>query len=744
MSFRKLLVLFAAFAVLSLISAQCVVAPTPEKVVETVVVTQEVEAAVEESEVQELRVAAAFFAGTGFGGIGGGGDMAELDPVRRGTWSFHSLLWTPLIAGDTEGNIIPEKSLAESYEVSEDGTVYTFHLRPDAKYSDGTPITAQHVVDVFGYVALMTHPEARGWRDNYGPGKRFFWDIVGFLDATQEENCPYQPFGVCEVEGIKALDDHTVEITLTEPSESFIRRVQVSIGIFHPEDMLAGMEADYDMLDFWTAHARNSGPYKVNRFRSGEGYEMVPNEYYFGPKPKITKINVLAVSQDVNTILTAFANKELDMVPYSIPGSAVRQAMSDPNMSSTMVQIPTWIVNQFWVTPNPPLDDIHVRRAFSMALDREVLLNVLNAGADQPLHLPTNMHRSEFVPHCEEETAAVGPLPFDPEMAKAELEQSKYWPDVLDMEIHLWSQNPILTAFANKELDMVPYSIPGSAVRQAMSDPNMSSTMVQIPTWIVNQFWVTPNPPLDDIHVRRAFSMALDREVLLNVLNAGADQPLHLPTNMHRSEFVPHCEEETAAVGPLPFDPEMAKAELEQSKYWPDVLDMEIHLWSQNPGDLAQLEVLQTMLQENLGMNKVTIHTEVMSDPTNPPYPLHIWFNNQQPWYPDLTDTLGNMTKNMKDKPWEPDDKRQFNDVAYEPDLRDLIDQAKAENDPAKKCELVGQAGQKWNDTAFSLDFGVQMGYYLIQPWVQGDLQWYGNAGQGKPMNIEDWWVAKH
>jgi len=433
MNSRKMAVLILAALVLTVIAAQCAVV-TPEtvveKVVETVVVEKEVEvpaeAAVEESEVQELRIAPAFFAGTGFGGIAGGGDMALLDPTRRGTWSFHSLLWAPLIAGDTAGNIISEKSLAESWEVSDDGTVYTFYLRPDAVYSDGTPITAQNVADVIGYYAMMTHKEAIGYRSNFGPGKRFYWDVVGFLDATKEENCAFAEFGTCEIEGVKVLDDQTLEISLAAPSDSFIKRLQVGIAIFKPEDMLAGNEAEYGPLDFWTAHAASSGPYKISRFRPGEGYEMVINENYFGPKPKIAKINVLAVSDDINTILTAFANKELDMVPFSIPPDGVRQAAEDPYMAETMVQVPTWIVEQFWFTPNPPLDDIHVRRAFTMAIDRDALIKVLNAGSPVVLHERTNMHRSPAVPHCEEETAAAEPLPFDPEMAKAELEKPEY------------------------------------------------------------------------------------------------------------------------------------------------------------------------------------------------------------------------------------------------------------------------------------------------------------------------------
>ena len=604
MNLRKVWPILVVFLAVGVLFAACApAAPTVIEKVETVVVTQEAAASLEESEIQELRVAPAFFAGTGFAGIGGGGDMAALDPTRRGTWSFHSLLWAPLVAADTAGNEIPEKSLAESWEMSEDGTVYTFHLRPDAVFSDGSPITAQDVVDVLGYYAMMSHKEAGGYRDNFMSGTRFFYDVVGYMDAASSENCPYDPFGICPVEGLKALDDQTLEITLTQPSASFIKRVQVAVGVFKPEDVLAGNDTEYDLLDFWTAHAVSSGPYKINRFRPGEGYEMVINDLYFGPKPKIKKINVLAVSDDINTILTAFANKELDMVPFSIPASGTRQAMTDPNISGMLVQVPTWIVEQFWLTPNPPLDDVHVRRAISMATNREALLKLLNAGVEQPLHLPTNMHRSPAVPDCEEETAAVEQLPFDPEMAKAELEQSQYWPDVLDMELHLLSQNP---------------------------------------------------------------------------------------------------------------------------------------------DDLTQLEALQQMLQENLGFTKVTIHTEKVPDMMNPPFPLHMWYNTQQPWYADLTDTLANMpVKHMRDEPWKPEDPRPFVAVAYEPELKEVILEARAENDPAKRCELIAQAGQMWNDTAFSLDLGVQVGYYLIAPWVQGDLDWYQNAGQGKPLNIEDWWIAK-
>jgi len=621
MNLKKVTILVMSVVILTIIAACSAATPETvvEKVVETVVVEKEVEVegktvvetVVVEKEVvvevpaagaaQELKVAGAFFAGAQ------GGDLAALDPARRGVWGFHSLLWAPLIWGDAAGNIDFNKSLAESYEVNDDNTVYTFKLREDALYSDGEPITAEDVVLDWGYYAMMNHNEARGYRDNFGVGRRLYPDIVGFMEFA--DNVPYDQFGVGkvgDVEGVKALDDNTIEITLKAPSSNFIKRLAGTFAAFKPEDVEAGKDTEYDLLDYWPAYAASSGPYKIVEAVPGERYVLEPNENYFGPKPELSKITVLSVSEDPNTIITAFANQELDMVAIDLTGDVARQTLDDPYLNRARIEVPDWNVFQFWITPNPPLDDIHVRRAFSMAFNRDAMINILNAGSEIPLFRSVNMHRNPGVPHCQEETAAVTMLPYDPEAARAELEQSEYWPEVLDMEINILVGNP---------------------------------------------FAGTP--------------------------------------------------------------------------------------------DLVQAEALQKMLQDNLGLTNVKIHTEEVPDMNNPPFPLHLWHNAQQPWYADITDTLKNMTFLMKDEPWKPEDPRPFVTVAYEPELRALVEEAIAEQDPGKRCELVAEAGQLWNDVAFSLDYGRPASYYLIAPWVEGELQWYENARQGKPLNIEDWWVSE-
>jgi len=545
----------------------------------------------EKAEKQELVVFPSF--------MGNPFDAAELDPARRGTWGFHSLLWAPLVFGDTAGNVIKEKSLAESWEISPDGKTYTFKLRKGAKYSDGSPITAKDFEVFFGYLAMMATKDAAGYRDNFGSAKRLLFDIVGLLDSTKD--VPYNEFGASKVPGVKAVDDATLQITLTAPAENFIKRLTVSVVAVSPKAFEEAQKTKYDLNDYWPAHTIYSGPYKVTEVKPGESYVMAPNENYFGPKPTITKITNRFVSADVNTVLTAFGNKEIDLWAATISADGVRQAQKDPYMGQALTEIATWFVAQLWTTPNEPLDDVHVRRALSMAINKEALVKLLNAGSNKELYRVVNTHRNPGVPHCEKETAAVKAYAYDVAKAKEELKQSKY----------------------------------GAAVT-----------------------------------------------------------------------------------------------------------DMELHLYAPTPAELMIMEPVQKMLQENLGFKKVTIHNERVPDLNKPPFPIHLWYNTQQPWFPDLSDTIHNMAIYLRDKEWATGEARRYIDVPYLPKIKDLDAKSLVEQDPAKKCQIIQELLTNWNDDVFSLDFAMPVGYYLVAPWVK-DVEWYGNAGQGKPLNWEKMWIAK-
>ncbi len=298
-------------------------------------------AASEKAEKQELVVFPQF--------MGNPFDAAELDPARRGTWGFHSLLWAPLVFGDTAANVVKEKSVAESWEISPDGKTYTFKLRKNAKYSDGSPITARDFENFFGYLAMMATTQAAGYRDNFGSAKRLLFDVQGLLDSGKDVT--YNEFGATKVPGVKAVDDATLQITLTAPAENFIKRLTVSVVAVSAKAFEEAQKAKYDLNDYWPAHTVYSGPYKVASVKPGESYVMTPNENYFGPKPSVTKITSRFISADVNTVLTAFGNKEIDAWSAPISADGIRQALKDPYMGKALTEIPTWLVAQLWTAP---------------------------------------------------------------------------------------------------------------------------------------------------------------------------------------------------------------------------------------------------------------------------------------------------------------------------------------------------------------------------------------------------------
>lgn len=512
------------------------------------------------------------------------GDMAPLAPARRGVEDISRLLWAPLVGYNQNWEIELENGLSESFEISDDGRMYTFTLR-EAFFSDGTPITAEDVAWNLGHYARQMNPELLGIRENWGHGARYFFDVVGFYEPSELEP---SFFASAEVEGVEVIDERTLSVTLETPSSTFVQRTMAGFGVANPADIEAAADMTFADLDWWTSTATSSGPYRIVEAVPGEYFVMEPNEFYWGPEPAIDRIRVVAVSSDMNTVLLAFANGEVDLI----------------------------------------------QRPFS-----------------------------------------------------------------------------------------------GDAARQALADPYISERLVALPGWSVNHFWVTPSEPLDDRAVRRAFSMAIDRDVIVDIMNAGLEQPIFRRANFRGSSAVPFCQDATTSVTDLPFDPELARAELETSQYWPDVLGMEVNIYVPNPDALPQSEAVKAMLEANLGMTNIQIRTEQIADLMNPPFDLHLWWNGQSAHAPELIGTVDNTIKLVPDEPWNPDTIRAWVDVPYEPELRTLMEATKAESDADAQCEMLAEVLQMHNDVAFSLVMGSANGFIAVQDWVQGWTPVNGPAG---------------
>ncbi len=138
---------------------------------------------------------------------GNSADPESLDPHKTSTVYEANILrdlFTGLMAQDAKANVIP--GAAESYTVSPDGLVYTFKLRADGKWSDGTPVTANDFV--FSWQRLVNKDTAAEYAYMLAP-------VVNAEDITAGKKKP-------EELGVKAVDDHTFEVTLNAPTPYFL------------------------------------------------------------------------------------------------------------------------------------------------------------------------------------------------------------------------------------------------------------------------------------------------------------------------------------------------------------------------------------------------------------------------------------------------------------------------------------------------------------------------------------------
>mgnify|MGYP005756784577 CR=1 FL=1 len=191
------------------------------------------------------------------------------------SWMVHA----PMLVPDASGEL--ESYLAESYEVSEDGTVYTFHLHENAMWNDGEPVTADDVAFTFMQLADPTNDGLLADSALYIKG------VQAYRDGTADT-----------VEGLRVIDEHTIEITLEQyysKGLAFIGQAQI-----YPKHIWEGIpyseieNQDREMLDYPVG----CGPYKVVEFVQGEYVRLEANEDFFLGAPLTKNIVVKVVNSD--------------------------------------------------------------------------------------------------------------------------------------------------------------------------------------------------------------------------------------------------------------------------------------------------------------------------------------------------------------------------------------------------------------------------------------------------------------
>ncbi len=292
--------------------------------------------------------------------IGLHGDTGGFDP-QTGTSGTPQYVIKPTYRGlfSVAGDGSLKNEICESYTVSDDGLVYTFTLRDDAKWSDGVPVTAADFV--------------YGWQRNLDPElacaySNLLGAIVNF-DACLVGDKPLEEFG------IKALDDTTFEVTLSHTQPYFVQ--MTTFSPFYPvrEDKVPTNSSTWSITD--VENVVTNGPMKFESYSQNEKVVLVRNPEYYAPEEygTVERMEFYYIA-DAQTSVAAFVNDELD-VAINVP-SDIAATHDNPN---EVVEVP-YLVSVCYVFTgrNPVLDDVRVRQAINKAISREQICEILGVG----------------------------------------------------------------------------------------------------------------------------------------------------------------------------------------------------------------------------------------------------------------------------------------------------------------------------------------------------------------------------
>lgn len=325
-------------------------------------------------------------------------DIRTSDPhsaYETETWPTASLFYVGLVKLQDAGTPIP--ALAESWTVSDDGTVFTFVLREGIKFSNGRDITPEDVK--WSFERLLNPATA-------APTAFMFQPIAG-----AEE---FQSGAATEVSGIKILDARTIEFTMTTPVWSMMQRFALPPAFIIAKE---GVEAAGDQFGFQPVGA---GPFMLESWESGVRITGVRNPNYFAEgQPFFDRFEMeLGIEPSVG-ILRIEAG-EADIALDFVPTADYPRLVTDPVLSTRLLKTAGFPNTDYMIINNnkEPFNILEVRKAMSMAIDRERLVQILN-GRAVPLagFLPPN------VPG---DNALLQPDPYDPEGAKALLAEAGY------------------------------------------------------------------------------------------------------------------------------------------------------------------------------------------------------------------------------------------------------------------------------------------------------------------------------
>ncbi|MDB5537029.1 MAG: peptide transporter substrate-binding protein [Devosia sp.] len=301
--------------------------------------------------------------------------------------------------------------LAESYTISPDGLTYTFVLHKGVKFHNGREMTAE---DVKYSLDRVTNPVTQS------PGAGFFGSIDGFAAMADGT--------ATSLSGVTVVDPYTVQIKLSRPDATFLHVVALNFASVVPKEAVDEFGADFGK------HPVGTGAFSLAEWTLGQKLVFKRNPDYWKPGvPKLDEID-FEVGQDPTVALLRLQKGEVDIPGDGIPPAQFLQVKDDPTYAPLIIE--GGQLQTGYITLNvhtPPLDNVDVRKAINMAINKERIVQIVNGRAvvaNQPLPPSMPGYAPDYKGYV-----------YDVEGAKALLAKAGL-PDGFTTELYVYNTDP--------------------------------------------------------------------------------------------------------------------------------------------------------------------------------------------------------------------------------------------------------------------------------------------------------------
>lgn len=321
-------------------------------------------------------------------------DPQTLDPAISGDVTSHQYV-TQIFSGllALDDNLEPAPDIAKDWRISADGKTYTFYLRQDIKFQDGRAVKAAD----FKYSWERAADPATGSLT----ASSYLGDIVGVKDMLAGKSK--------EISGVKVIDEYTLEVTIDAAKSYFLSKLTYPTAyVVDSNNVKAGRN--------WWRNPNGTGPFKLKQWDQGSQLVLTRNDLYYG---KVAELDSVVFHLFAGLPVNLYETGELDVASVSVPyidkvtdrtGPFFDQMTVTPELSFSYIG---------FNTAKPPFDDANIRRAFTMAIDKEKLVSLVfrNTMAVAEGILPPG------IPGYNEDLMGIG---YDIARAKQLIAESKY------------------------------------------------------------------------------------------------------------------------------------------------------------------------------------------------------------------------------------------------------------------------------------------------------------------------------